>query len=63
MKQKKLPGRPRYKYLGMLPEGDWTFMLVQIEGRYDALIAFEATGRQAPRMVVDGKLLTIAKGI
>ena len=47
------------EYIGTLPNGDWKFCLVVIKGQADVLVCADLTGINTPRMIVDGKLVTI----
>ena len=49
-----------YKYIGTLPAGDWHFGLLQLESRPDVIIMTDMTGGEAPRMLIEGKLVEVA---
>ncbi len=48
-----------FKCIGMLPQGDWMFLLVQIDGEPDAVLVVDKTGCTAPRMIINGKLVNV----
>ena len=50
----------QFKFAGSLPaNGDWRFLLVVIEGQSDVVLVVDRNGRNAPRMVIDGKLVEV----
>ena len=50
----------QFTLIGELPPGDWRFLLLSIQGRSDAIIVWDKDGQHAPRMIVDGKIVTVA---
>jgi hypothetical protein len=49
----------RLKWIGELPRGNWQFCLVRIRGQADVVVVADRTGQNAPRMVIDGKLVSL----
>ena len=48
------------KLSGVLPKGNWRFCLVEIQGQPDVIVVADYSGQNAPRMVVNGKLVEFA---
>ena len=54
--------KSRYTYLGTLPEGDWHFGLIEIEGQEDVVLVRETHGKDSPRLILRGRMQQLREG-
>lgn len=52
--------RKGYKFIGELPRGEWELMLLKVRGSRDIVVVADRTGQNAPRAIIDGKLVKVA---